>query len=129
MGLDTSNTETYFFDTYAFVEALNGNKNYEPYSKNIKVITTKMNLMELHYLALREKGERIADAHYEFFRDLAVEISDDIIKKANLFRYTNRKKKFSYIDCLGYIIARSRGIRFLTGDNSFKGMEGVEFVK
>ncbi|MBN2459147.1 PIN domain-containing protein [Candidatus Woesearchaeota archaeon] len=129
MGIDQNNSETYFFDTYAFVEVLNGNKNYEQYGKNINAITTKMNLLELHYLALKEKGERIADAYFEFFRGMAVEISDDTIKKASLFRNSNRKKKFSYIDCIGYVMARSRGIKFLTGDNAFKGMEGVEFVK
>jgi predicted nucleic acid-binding protein len=97
--------------------------------KDCTIITTKLNLMEVHYIILKESGERIADAHYEFFKDLAIEISDDIIKKSNQFRYANKRKSFSYTDCIGYIIARTRNIPFLTSDNAFKGMEGVEFVK
>jgi predicted nucleic acid-binding protein len=129
MGLKPANSKTYFFDTYAFIEAINGNKSYRPYMKGSTIITTMLNLMELHYITLKNISERIADAHYEFFKDLAIEISDDIIKKSNRFRYANKKKSFSYTDCIGYLIARARNIPFLTGDNAFKGMEGIEFVK
>jgi predicted nucleic acid-binding protein len=129
MGLDAKEFKAYFFDTYAFIEVINGNDKYRPYMKGSTIITTMLNLMELHYITLKDVGERMADAHYEFFKDLAIDISDDIIKKANRFRYTNRKKGLSYVDCIGYIIARMRNIPFLTGDRAFKGMEGVEFVK
>ncbi|MBN2052472.1 PIN domain-containing protein [Candidatus Woesearchaeota archaeon] len=129
MGLKSINSKTYFFDTYAFIEAINGNKNYQPYMKGSTIITTLLNLMELHYITLKDISEKIADAHYEFFRDLAIDISDEVIKKANIFRYANRKKKLSYTDCIGYTLARMRNIKFLTGDNAFKGIEGVEFVK
>ncbi|MBW2991558.1 PIN domain-containing protein [Candidatus Woesearchaeota archaeon] len=129
MGLKPVDSKTYFFDTYAFIEAINGNKSYRPYMKGITIITTKLNLMELHYITLKDIGEKMADAHYEFFKDFVIMISDEIIKKANKFRYANRKKKLSYTDCIGYIIARTRNIKFLTGDKEFKGMEGVEFVK
>ncbi|HJX05205.1 MAG TPA: PIN domain-containing protein [Candidatus Nanoarchaeia archaeon] len=129
MGLKPVDSKAYFFDTYAFIEAINGNKNYQPYMKGSTIITTMLNLMELHYITLKDIGERMADTHYEFFKGLAIEISDDIIKKANRFRYANRKKGLSYVDCISYTIARMRGIPFLTGDNAFKGMEGVEFVR
>jgi predicted nucleic acid-binding protein len=39
------------------------------------------------------------------------------------------KKNLSYVDALGYIIAGKLGIKFLTGDNAFGGMENVEYVK
>ena len=35
----------------------------------------------------------------------------------------------SYVDCIGYMISRQLGIKFLTGDEQFKDFEGVEFVK
>ena len=45
------------------------------------------------------------------------------------FRYKNKTKKMSMTDCISYIMAGNLGIKFLTGDKEFKGMEGVEFVK
>ena len=32
-------------------------------------------------------------------------------------------------DCIGYIIAKRLGMKFLTGDKEFEGFENVEFVK
>ncbi|MBI4210359.1 MAG: hypothetical protein HY544_02525 [Candidatus Diapherotrites archaeon] len=58
-----------------------------------------------------------------------IPINESVIIEANGFRKENKRLKMPYIDCLGYAIARSRGIKFLTGDNAFKGLENVEFVK
>ena len=57
------------------------------------------------------------------------DIQDDIIKQANEFRLNNYKRELSYIDCLGYILAKKRGFKFLTGDEQFKYFDNVEFVK
>jgi predicted nucleic acid-binding protein len=38
-------------------------------------------------------------------------------------------KKFSLIDCVGYSVAESLALPFLTGDREFESMIGVEFVK
>ncbi len=38
-------------------------------------------------------------------------------------------KKLSLVDALGYSYSRKLGIKFLTGDRKFNGMENVEFVK
>jgi len=121
--------ETYFFDSYALYEIVIGSPGYSEYVHNIRFVTTRLNLIELHYRILRELGKEAADAKYDQLKDFIIKISDEIIKNANEFRYKNKKKKFSYTDCIGYILARSRGMKFLTGDNAFKGMEGVEFVK
>jgi len=45
------------------------------------------------------------------------------------FRALNKKRNLSYVDCIGYIIAKQRNIKFLTGDKEFEYMENVEFVK
>lgn len=39
------------------------------------------------------------------------------------------RKKLSYADCLGYIIALREKIEFFTGEDDFKGLHNVEFVK
>ena len=57
------------------------------------------------------------------------DIKDSIIKEANEFKAKNRKLKLSYVDCIGYVLARSFGVKFLTGDEGFRNIENVEFVK
>jgi predicted nucleic acid-binding protein len=129
MGLSNVEPDAYFFDTYALYSLIMGYPGYKKYSKQIVILTSQMNLIELHYILLRDFGKGVADTKLEQFKEFIIPIGDETIKTANQFRYTNRKKGFSYADCIGYIIARSRNIPFLTGDNAFKGMEGVEFVK
>lgn len=121
--------KTYFFDTYAFYELIEGNPAYKPYSKGMAILTTVLNLMELHYGMLQSYGKEKANKIFDRLRKFCIYIDDDIIKKANIFRLLNKRKKLSYVDCVGYIIAKSRNIKFLTGDKQFKGMENVEFVK
>ena len=38
-------------------------------------------------------------------------------------------EKLSFIDCIGYYLAKKNKAKFLTGDEKFKNMENVEFVK
>ncbi|MEK6898667.1 MAG: PIN domain-containing protein [Nanoarchaeota archaeon] len=121
--------KTFFFDTYAFYEIIVGNSNYEKYKKDVVIITTKLNLMELHYGLLRTEGKEKADEKYDSYIQFAVEITDPIVKMANEFRLQNKEKKLSYVDCLGYTLAKAYNVRFLTGDMQFENMENVEFVK
>jgi uncharacterized protein len=121
--------KTYFFDSYAFYEILAGNENYKPYTKDIAIVTTKMNLMELQYGLFAANGKEFADKIYDQYVKFAVEIDDEIIKKATELRYSLKERKVSYVDCIGYIIARVRKIPFLTGDKQFKDLDNVEFVK
>jgi predicted nucleic acid-binding protein len=120
---------TYFFDSYALFEIIFGNENYAKKTNNIGIITTKLNLLELHYHILLRQGEDAAEQAYAVFQDTTIELDDSDIKAASRFKAVNRKLKFSYADCLGYVIAKRNGVKFLTGDNAFKGMENVEFVK
>ena len=120
---------TYFFDTYAFYELISGNQNYLKYSRNVGIITTKLNLMELFYGLLIKYNEKVADNFYEKFLPYCTGIEDNVIKKAMTFRALNKKRNLSYVDCIGYIIAKQRNIKFLTGDKEFEYMENVEFVK
>jgi|SRR3989344_1463716 len=119
----------FFFDTYAFFEIANDNLAYEPYTKDIAIITTKLNLMELHYGLLRTEGEENANIIYNEYSKFVVDFSDEDIKEANKFRLKNKKQDLSYIDCLGYIIACKKRVKFLTGDQKFKDLDNVEFVE
>jgi predicted nucleic acid-binding protein len=121
--------ETLFFDTYAFFEIIRGNKDYMRFAKGIAIITTKLNLMELYYGILIVKGEQDADKYYDKLAKFVVDIDNDIIKEAMKFRAKNKDRSLSYADCIGYIIALKNNIKFLTGDEQFKDLQNVEFVK
>lgn len=125
IGID----KQYFFDTYALYGLIIGKDSYKKYSKDIVLITTKMNLMELHYSILRKFSKEIADRYYDKLIGRCIQISDEDIKNASQIKYKLRKLKISYVDALGYTIAKTRGMKFLTGDKAFKGLSGVEFVK
>ena len=119
----------FFLDTYALYEIIEGNENYIGYTKNVAIVTTKLNLMELFYGLLIKYNEKVADNFYEKFLPYCTGIEDNVIKKAMTFRALNKKRNLSYVDCIGYIIAKQRNIKFLTGDKEFEYMENVEFVK
>lgn len=120
---------SFFFDTYAFYEIIVGNPKYLLFTKDVKIVTTQLNLMELYYqlLALYDKQQAV-----EFFRryqEFIVPISNEIIIEAMDFRKQHYKNDLSYADCIGYTIAIKINIPFLTGDKQFENMENVKFVK
>ncbi len=121
--------KAFFFDTYAFFEIIEGNKNYDLYKKNVGIITTKLNLMELHYGLLIRYGKEKAERYYNRLLQFTVDVDDVMLKKANEFRASLKKKKLSYVDCIGYVTARAIGVKFLTGDKEFKGLDNVEYVE
>jgi predicted nucleic acid-binding protein len=41
----------------------------------------------------------------------------------------HKKQKLSYVDCLGYVSAKEKGLIFLTGDIQFRDISNVEFVE
>lgn len=122
--------KSYFFDSYALYELIiYDNDNYKIYGEDVTIVTTKMNLMEFHYGLLLKYGKELADKYFAELSQFCVDIEDNIIILANEFRVSMKKRKLSYIDCLGYAIAQARNIKFLTGDQGFKDLENVEYVK
>jgi uncharacterized protein len=125
MGL----VDCYYFDTYALLEIIDGNINYKKFNKKISINTTWLNLMEMHYALLRIKGVKEANFYFDFFLPTVINVSDDIIKESNKFRYKLKRKKLSYVDCIGYTLACLKKIPFVTGDKEFENLENVEFIK
>jgi uncharacterized protein len=113
----------------AFFEIIHGNLNYEKYTKDIAIITTKLNLMELHYGLLLTLGKEKADHYYDLYSKFAIEMSDEIIKLANEFKKVMKTRNVSYIDSIGYVLAKSKNVKFLTGDKQFKDLDNVKFNK
>jgi len=122
----------YLADTYALVEILKGNPNYGKYS-SAELYTTEFNLLELPYALVRDFGVEKAEGILEIVKSSVTVVVPEVhhYVLASEIRIQERKneKKLSLIDCLGYVIAKSLGVRFLTGDREFEGMANVEFVK
>lgn len=120
---------SFFFDTYALFEIVHEKQSYKPYIKGVTFITTKLNLMELHYALLRLYGKEVAEKAFARFAEYCIDFTDGEIRDANEFRLHHYKRDLSYIDCLGYVLARNHGCLFLTGDAQFAEFANVEFVK
>ncbi len=121
---------SYFIDTYAMIEYLNGNKRYAKYFER-ELCTSKLNLMELYFLVLREHGESTADRSYATFKVFETSFDDEDVKEAMKMRLRLKagKTHLSYADALGYQLSKKLGVKFLTGDDAFKHLPNVEFVK
>ncbi len=70
-------------------------------------------------------------SHTTTFRVFETSFSDDDIKEAMKMRLRLKagKTSLSYADALGYHLAKKLGMKFLTGDDAFKHLPNVEFVK
>lgn len=120
--------DVYFFDTYALIEVIRGNHRYEPY-KNAAIFVTIFNIVELHYALLREFSSITAEEYAGKYIPFQVTISLDIIKEANALKLHLRKRELSAADVIGYATAQKLGIKFLTGDEDFEDLAGVEYIK
>jgi len=118
----------FFWDSYAVIETIKGNSNYNPYI-NEEVIITIFNLTEIYFSALKDLGETVAEKIYQQYSPSVTEVPETVIKKAMKFKLKNKDKNLSYTDCIGYLYAIENDMIFLTGDKEFENLENVEFVK
>ena len=130
MNLEESYTEedSFFFDSYAFFEILKGNKNYEIYKK-CEIITTKLNIFELYLGLLREVNEVTAEKFLNKYYKFVIDFDENVIKGAAKLKNKLNNRNLSMADCIGYILSKQLGIKFLTGDKEFETLDNVEFVK
>lgn len=117
----------YFFDAYAIIEITKGNSNYEPYLDS-EIIINNFTFSELCYSWFRDKNPNANDYIKKYSKHI-VSVSPDWIEEAMKFRLNWKDRKVSVPDCIGYIMAKKLGIKFLTGDKEFKDLDNVEFVK
>lgn len=121
-------SKSYFLDSYALIEIIKENPNYKKFQDTLN-FTSLMNLFEVHYRISKDFGLKKADEIINKLKELAVDINIKDVGEASKLKIKNPQKKFSYIDCLGYSMAFNRNMKFVTGDNQFKGLKDVEFVK
>src|SRR3989344_5655957 len=95
----------------------------------IKLVTGLMNLYEFYYIVIKENNSELAEEFFNRLISSCVKINPSLVKEVANFRFKEIKRKLSYIDCLGYVIAKENKIKFFTGDIGFKGMTNVKFVE
>jgi len=119
---------SYFFDTYALVEITKNNENYNKYV-SYPIVTTTLNLSEFYFYLLSNLDKEKVDDIVGEFNFSFLEINEETAKEAAKFRKINYKRKLSYVDCIGYILSKKTGFKFLTGDEFFENVKNVEFAK
>jgi len=120
-------TETLLYDTYALMELLNKNPNYEKYLTK-EIVINEFIFAEICYQLIKDNAKNL----HEYLNEIEPAIinpSPKMIIEAMKFRYENKKKKMSTTDCISYIMAKELEIKFLTGDKEFEDLDNVEFIK
>ncbi|MBI2631650.1 PIN domain-containing protein [Candidatus Pacearchaeota archaeon] len=120
------NKEVFFFDTYALFEIIKGNEKYIEYAK-VGGVTTIFNIAEFNYNLKKERSKEEANKITDDFKSKTIKVEWEDLKKAMDLKI--KHKDLSIPDAIGYIVALRLEIRFLTGDDDFKDLENVEFVK
>jgi predicted nucleic acid-binding protein len=118
----------YFYDSYALIEILKGNSNFDKFISSTPTCINQ-NLFELHQFLLREFNKKTADYWLNNFDYILIEITKEDIIEASDFRLKHKNQRLSMTDCLGYVIAKRKRIKFLTGDKEFEGLDNVEFMR
>lgn len=118
----------YFFDSYALIELVKANPKYVSYLDS-QVTITIFNLVEFTYSILQDYGESKAHELCLKFKDCVIDVDEGIILEALKFRKEHHRRNLSYADCIGYICAKKLHLLFLTGDEQFRDLFNVEFVK
>ncbi len=116
----------FFLDTFAIMEIIKGNAKYEKYLDS-ELFTSLLNLYEMYYNLLKVADEKAKDKFFQF-KQFLVPMKDEHIFLASKFRIGNIRLNLSYVDALGYTIAKEDGMKFLTGDKAFRKIDNVEFV-
>ncbi len=120
----------YFWDTYALVLLLKGDRRVRPYARE-RGVTSTLNLAELCAYLLRNNVacKPVVDEVREAFT-IVDRIPLSLALAAAEVRHEMRRrgKRWSYVDSIGYVLAREIGAVFLTGDVEFRDAENVEFV-
>ena len=119
----------YFFDTCALIEINKANPSYERYRKDINIVLNRLNILEYIYFLIREKKEDEIKESMEILTRFNVDYDNEILLLAAKMKNKFLKEKLSFVDCIGYHLAKKNGAKFLTSDEKFKDKDNVEFVK
>jgi predicted nucleic acid-binding protein len=118
-------------DTYAFIELFEGNRRYRGLFKNHDLVTTSLNVVEVYSTLLRRIELDEAREFAQAALRLVIEVPRDTALRAAEIRTAmiHSKKNCSHVDAWGYAAAERLGREFLTGDEAFRDVSNVRFIK
>jgi predicted nucleic acid-binding protein len=117
----------YFYDSWAILEYLSKGQ-LAPYFRTGRGVTTWLQLMEVFYALLRDgktgsEAREVVTALQPHLVDFSF---DDVLAAMELrIRMVRKARNLSYVDAIGYYVARKHGLRFLTRDPGLRGLPGV----
>lgn len=120
--------DIFFFDSYALFEIISGNLKYKYYTK-ARVVITKLNIFEVYHGLIRDVNEEKAEKFLEEYYPFIIDFIEEDVRNAAKLKIQYNKRDLSMTDCIGFVLAKRLGIKFLTGDKEFKDLDNVEFVK
>lgn len=118
-------------DSYAFLELFGGNPRYASVFRSHSIATTAVNVLEVYAALLRRIDRSDALSHARAMLPVVVEVPREAALRAAEFRVemSAKQRNCSTADAWGYAAASALRRRFLTGDEAFRGLPNVEFVK
>ena len=118
-------------DSYAYLAIVEGNERYRCIFQRGGIVTTALNVVEVYGALLRRMDKAEALAFSTALLSSIVDVPPETALRAAEFRrrMTSEKRQCSHIDAWGFCAALALGLKFLTGDPVFKGLENVEFVR
>lgn len=121
----------YFYDSYAVLAYVGGDERYRQFFEQDDGVLTKLNLLEIYYRSLERHGSKAAMEILEAFSKFLTDFQSKDIEESMKLRMKLKQKRLdlSYADALGYHLASSMKIKFLTGDKAFKNLENVQFLE
>jgi len=91
-------------------------------------VTTWLQVMEVFYALLRDgKSESEARDLIAALEPHVIDFSfDDVLDAMEVrIQMVRKRRNLSYVDAIGYCVARKRRLQFLTRDPGFRGLPGV----
>jgi predicted nucleic acid-binding protein len=127
----------YLVDTYALIEwFIHNNRNFANYFKSMDKdagFITELTILEFYRTIIHRTSKEKADEALDLVLGNmnVIDLNLELIKDAAILRseMLKEKKGLSYADAVNYVAAKNMKIKLLTGDNDFKNLENVEFVK
>jgi hypothetical protein len=116
----------YCFDTYALIEMVYGNKAFTGFLDE-EFIVADLTLAEFYITLLRKHNKATAEYWLRRFRLHSLPVPLDLLIQAVLLK--QERKKLSFFDAAGYALAQHLDCMFVTGDQAFENMSGVEHRK
>lgn len=120
-----------FADSYAFFARAEGNPRYIRVFASHATVTSALNVLEVYAVMLRRLEPSVALRHARACAAYLTPVPDDVAFDAAKFkrRMVSEGRSCSTVDAWGYAASRRLGCRFLTGDQQFKGLPGVAFLR